>query len=172
MIPNAIEDASLSNQPNALRDRVIRTDGLGPGFDMAAIERAESALAALSEDFRDWMWEEVERLQTASESFRLKPDSNDLRNSLFRSALDVRGQSETLGFPAAGVMAKGLCELLEGGVRKPGQLQNIVDLHVQAIRAVVRNEVHDLSDGATSALIAALADARRAAMPLPAEPDN
>jgi len=60
------------------------------------------------------------------------------RDELFRAAHDIKGEAETFGFPHAGRVADSLCRLIEHSpdfARAPFAL---VEQHVDAVRAIIR----------------------------------
>ena len=114
------------------------------------VERAEAALAAISGDFSNWMQDECARLDTARRKVREMGLSTQTRQELFLSAHDLKGDSGTLGYPEVHAAAESLCRLLEHTPDLTKIPLAIVDQHVDAVRAIVRE--HDRAD---VALIAA-----------------
>ena len=106
----------------------------GPDLDLEAIARAEVAIADIAGEFADWMTDECERLADMRTAWVRQPN-RATRDAFFRAAHDIRGQAETLGHPDAGRVADSLCRLLEGVAEPPRAL---VDRHVDAVRAIVR----------------------------------
>jgi hypothetical protein len=108
------------------------------------IARAEAALAAISGDFTTWMQDECTRLDTARHKVREHGLSIQTRQELFLSAHDLKGDSGTLGYPEVMAAAESLCRLLEHTPDLKKIPLAIVDQHVDAVRAIVRE--HDRSD--------------------------
>jgi chemotaxis protein histidine kinase CheA len=122
------------------------------------IARAEAALAAISGDFSDWMTQECERLDAARRKVRQMGLSKQTRQELFLAAHDVKGDSGTLGFPEVSRAAESLCRLLEHAPDLAKIPLAIVDQHVDAVRAIVRE--HSRAD--ISAIATALTGKLRA----------
>jgi hypothetical protein len=122
-----------------------------PGED-DPVARAEQALAAISGDFSEWMLEECARLDAARHSVREIGLSKETCRELFLAAHDVKGDSGTLGYPEVGAAADSLCRLLEHTPDLTRIPLAIVDQHVDAVRAIVRE--HARTD--ISAIAAAL----------------
>src|ERR1043165_7939740 len=60
------------------------------------------------------------------------------REALFRAAHDIKGQAATLGFPLVAAVAESLCRLLEE-THDPRRIPlDLVDQHVDAVRAIFR----------------------------------
>jgi hypothetical protein len=122
------------------------------------VARAEAALAAISGDFSNWMLDECARLDTARRKVRELGLSKQTRQELFLAAHDVKGDSTTLGYPEVGPAADSLCRLLEHTPDLTRIPLAIVDQHVDAVRAIVRE--HDRAD--VAAIAAALTSKLRA----------
>ena len=122
-----------------------------PGED-DPIARAEEALAAISSDFNDWMHDECERLDNARRKVRQSGLSRQTRQELFLAAHDIKGDSGTFGYPEVGPAADSLCRLLEHTPDLAKIPLAIVDQHVDAVRAIVRE--HERAD--VAAIAAAL----------------
>ena len=99
---------------------------------------AEAALAELSGDFSDWMQDECARLDAARRKVGKQGLSSHTRQELFLAAHDVKGDSGTLGYPEVARAADSLCRLLEHSPDLAKSPLAIVNQHVDAIRAIVR----------------------------------
>lgn len=159
------KDHSIIIPPNTLRDRAMSIGGPGAskdGFDVEALERAEKALAQLETDFAAWMNDETAKLETAHETFRAAPKNADSQQALYRASHDIRGQGRTFGYPLAGEIADGLCDLIDGAEAMEGQILDLIDAHVDAIRAIVRDDVRSEDNVLARSVIAELRTAREA----------
>ena len=108
--------------------------------DFDPVARAEQAMQRLSVNFSDWMKDEVSKLQTAWAEVEKAPSSEDALQNLFRTAHDIKGQSHTMGFPIAGMIAGSLCELIDNIPDRSQLPTGILHKHVQAITAVVNED--------------------------------
>ena len=102
------------------------------------VARAEKALAELSGEFGNWMDEECARLDTARVAVNNGGFTNANKDALFHAAHDIKGEAATFGYPAVASAADSLCRLIEytpDVTRIPSQL---VDQHVDAVRAIYR----------------------------------
>jgi hypothetical protein len=122
------------------------------------IARAEEALAAISGDFSEWMQDECERLDAARSKVKQSGLSKQTRQELFLAAHDLKGDSGTLGYPEVRPAAESLCRLLEHTPDLAKIPLAIVDQHVDAVRAIVRE--HDRAD--VAAIAASLTSKLRA----------
>lgn len=124
------------------------------GFDLAAIERAEAALAELAVEFDDWMAREVERLTAARDAIAADGLTEATRAQLYSAAHDIKGEGATFGYPLAARIADTLCALMDG-IADDGALPlGLMMQHVEAIRAIVREN----AKGDDHPLALALAD--------------
>ena len=107
------------------------------------VTRAEAALAAISSEFSVWMQQECERLDAARRKVRhgglTKPNGQEL----FLAAHDVKGDAATFGYPLAATAADSLCRLLEHTPDHNKIPLTIIDQHVDAVRAIVREYARD-----------------------------
>jgi len=122
------------------------------------VAAAEQALASISGDFAKWMLDECARLDAARRKVRDAGLSRETRQELFLAAHDVKGDSGTLGYPEVGAAADSLCRLLEHTPDLARIPLAIVDQHVDAVRAIVRE--HGRAD--ISAIATALTGKLRA----------
>ncbi|MBV8977749.1 MAG: Hpt domain-containing protein [Alphaproteobacteria bacterium] len=128
--------------PNMLKAKV---GGSVAGLDLGAIKRAEAAMDALKTDFAQWIADDVERLGKARDGFAATR-SAETREALFRAAHDLKGQGATFEFPLIARMAASLSKLVDA-LQEPAALPlNLVDAHVDAIRIVFRDKIHDTSN--------------------------
>ena len=120
----------------------------GPWEDPVA--RAEEALAKLSGEFGDWMTQDCDRLDSARHAIRQLGTSNEARDELFHAAHDIKGHAATLGFPLAAPAAESLCRVLEHSPDPNRIPLALVDQHVDAVRAIVREYARpDIAEIAT-----------------------
>ena len=120
--------------PNRLQKAI--TVAKPTGFDPVA--RAEEALGNLAGEFADWMDRECTKLDEARQLVKAEGFAEETRDALFRCAHDIKGEAATFGFPLVAPPANSLCRLIE---HTPDIAQiplGLVDQHVDAIRAIVR----------------------------------
>jgi HPt (histidine-containing phosphotransfer) domain-containing protein len=126
---------------------------LAPAGDVIddPVARAEAALAELSSEFSGWMDSECDRLEAARQDVKRDGFTQKSHDTLFRAAHDIKGEAGTFGFPAVVGAAESLCRLIEHTPDMQHIPLALVDQHVDAIRAVVREYARaDLIDAATA----------------------
>lgn len=135
------EDLELVSLPKSLTHALVKGSGDGKAqIDMAAIERAEKALAKLSVSFNMWMEDDVCVLREAHERARAEGLQGEPRDLLFRAAHDLRGEAHTLGFPLVGQVAASLGDLLSMTPENVDIPAALVEGHVLAIIAMIRED--------------------------------
>lgn len=139
------EDHSVIMPANALKGVVRRTAEPGE-IDMGVVERAEAALASLKGEFSGWMNTECERLEQARTSLHQSGQNASTLELLFRTAHDIKGDAETLGYPLAGTIASSLGRLVYHWPKAKPLPMQLVDRSVDAIRAVVRENLQHPQD--------------------------
>jgi chemotaxis protein histidine kinase CheA len=108
------------------------------------VEAAEQALARLSGDFQLWMNDECARLDAARRKIKDNELSKEASQELFLAAHNIKGDGSTFGFPEVVRAADSLCRLIEHSPELAKIPMTIIDQHVDAIRAIVRE--HERGD--------------------------
>jgi len=120
--------------PNRLKKAVAVAKPAG--FDPVA--QAEQALGNLASEFAGWMDRECTKLDEARQLVNTKGLADEARDALFRCAHDIKGEAATFGFPLVAPPADSLCRLIEHTPDMARIPLELVDQHVDAIRAIVR----------------------------------
>lgn len=138
-------DHSVIVPPHRLKS-VIRHTAEPGHFAMDVVARAEAALAEIKHEFRAWMSAECDALELARNALHAHGRSGPTMHKLFHAAHDVKGHAAVLGFPLAGRIAAILCRLLTYAPKPELVPLAVIDRAVDAIRAVVREEIHTTND--------------------------
>jgi hypothetical protein len=141
------------NQPNSLK---LKLGGRFGGIDMAAIARAEAALASLSGNFAQWMQEELQKLEAARQAIRVDGMTTQSAEGLYFRAHDLKGLGATYDFPLITRIAASLCRLIDDPETREAAPMFLVDGHIDAIRAAVRDEIRTDTHPVGKVLIAEL----------------
>ena len=102
------------------------------------VEAAERALSRISGDFHRWMKDECARLDAARRSVKNNELSTETSQELYLASHDIKGDGGTFGFPEVVRAADSLCRLIEYSPDLKKIPMAIIDQHVDAIRAIVR----------------------------------
>ena len=128
-------DYELITPQHTLR-KAVSDRPLAPGEDPVA--RAEKALAELSSEFSSWMDQECDRLDKARQAIVKSGMTAATKEQLFHAAHDIKGEAATFGFPACAATADSLCRLIEYAPDQTKIPHKLIEQHVDAVRAIVR----------------------------------
>ncbi|MGI9382510.1 MAG: Hpt domain-containing protein [Methyloligellaceae bacterium] len=136
---SADDKAYVIASSDALAKRCVRP---GNGLEAAqkAIKAAEHAIEELSVNFKDWMVGEVERLARAGDAIKADGPSESTVEDVFAVAHDIKGQAGTFGYPLAGDICASLCRLLDTCPDKSRIPVVLVEQHVDAVKAILRED--------------------------------
>ena len=123
--------------PNPLRAKV---GGFG-GIDADAIAKAEAALKAMSAQFGQWLNDEIVKLDQAQADIRAKGYTPETAEGLYFRAHDLKGLGATYQYPLVTRIAGSLCRMMDDADKRMQAPAALLDAHIDAIRAVVRDEI-------------------------------
>lgn len=141
----------------ALQRRVLRM-GDGSQAAIQAVANAEKAMEKLSVHFDGWMREETTRLGDARNRARASGMTAPGLDALFAASHDLKGQATTLGYPFAADICASLCRLIDACSRKARLPGELVNQHVDAVGAIVREEAKGPDHPKASVLASKLRD--------------
>jgi len=121
--------------PNPLRAK------LGAGISADAIARAEEALQAMSAQFDTWLQDEMDKLGVAYGTIQREGYTAATAEGLYFRAHDLKGLGSTYQYPLVTRLAGSLCRLLDKPEQRLAAPMPLIDAHVEAIRAVVRDKI-------------------------------
>jgi HPt (histidine-containing phosphotransfer) domain-containing protein len=127
-------DHDVITAPNKLRKAIKPATAR----DEDPVARAELALAELATEFSTWMQQECDRLDLARQQILEVGFNKATRQALFLAAHDIKGEAATFGYPAVAATAESLCRLLEHAPNMEDIPVHLVEQHVDAIRAIIR----------------------------------
>lgn len=128
--------------PNALGAKVGGGGRLG-AIDPAAIAKAEAALKSLSGNFGQWLNDEITKLDGARQQVRGHGMTSETMENLYLRAHDLKGLGSTYGFPIITRLAASLCRLIDDKEKRLEAPMGLVDAHIDAIKAAVRDDIKD-----------------------------
>ena len=128
--------AQVIRPPNTLRLKVG-----GGGIDAGAIAKAEAALQAMSAQFGQWLQDEITKLEAAQAAIRTEGYNTTTAEALYFRAHDLKGLGGTYQYPLVTRLAGSLCKMLDDPAKRTQAPLVILDAHIDAIRAVVRDKI-------------------------------
>jgi hypothetical protein len=148
-------DHEVISPPHRLRRAISKAPLSGEDDPVA---RAEQALKRLAEEFPSWMEQEGERLDQARNRVKADGFTVSTRDVLFFAAHDIKGGARTLGYPGLAVPASSLCRLIEHTRDMRRIPMTLVDQHVDAIRAIIREHDRPAAELTVAALTVRLSE--------------
>jgi hypothetical protein len=141
----------LIQPSNALR---LKVGGGRLGMiDASAIAKAEAALKSLSGNFAQWLNDEVAKLEAARQTVRTDGVTVDTMETLYLRAHDLKGLGATYGFPLITRIAGLLCRLIDDKAKRVDAPMPLIDAHIDAIKAAVRDDIKDVDHPIGQALV-------------------
>lgn len=141
----------IINIDNPLKNRVKKT-GTGD-VSLDVVKRAEDNLKMLSSQFDLWLEDEVKRLKDARENVRefgLVPPYDE---ALYHVCHDLKGQGETLGYPAVATICGNLCKLMDAAPEGAKLPFEIINNHVDSVCNIASNKTKVLTDDNALAVV-------------------
>ena len=123
--------------PNTLR---LKVGGKFGAIDPSAIAKAEAALKSLSGNFLQWLQDEVTKLEAARLAVR-EAVTPETMEALYIRAHDLKGLGATYEFPLITRIAASLCRLIDDKEKRMTAPMTLIDGHIDAIRAAVRDDI-------------------------------
>ena len=148
---NDASDGELIQPTNTLRLKVG-----GGRLDMAAVARAEAALKSLSGNFAEWLGDEIGKLEAARARTKQNGMDGADGEAFYIHAHDLKGLGGTYDFPLITRLAGSLCRLIEEPANRAVAPAALIDAHIAAIRASLRDNVRNDEDPTVKALAAGL----------------
>jgi chemotaxis protein histidine kinase CheA len=130
--------AQVIRPTNTLRMKV--GGGFG-GIDANAIAKAEEALKAMSSQFGQWLKDEIVKLEQAQTAIRETGYTVETAEALYYRAHDLKGLGSTYQYPLVTRLAGSLCKLMDDQQKRMAAPLILLDAHIDAIRAVVRDQI-------------------------------
>ena len=125
-------------QPPSLR---LKVGGRFGAIDPSAIAKAEAALKSLSGNFAQWLSEEVIKLDAARQLVHDDGVTAETMETLYLRAHDLKGLGTTYEFPLITRIGASLCRLIDDKDKRLTVSLPLVDAHIDAIKAAVRDSI-------------------------------
>lgn len=135
------QDAVQMSQPaNTLQARVGGGGRLG-AIDPAAIAKAEAALRSLAGNFSQWLADELTKLETSRAQVKAVGMTSETMENLYLRAHDLKGLGTTYGYQLITRIAGSMCRLIDEKEKRITAPLDLIDAHIDAIKACVRDEI-------------------------------
>lgn len=111
------------------------------GIDPAAIAKAEAALKSLAGNFSQWLQDEINKLESARHEVKAQGATPATMENLYLRAHDLKGLGTTYGYQLITRIAGSLCRLIDEKDKRLSAPMDLVDAHISAIKAAVRDGI-------------------------------
>jgi len=131
------DEIEIINPPNTLKNKV--REG-GPGaVDLATLERAEKAIAEMSDSYLEWVEEDLKRMDVAYKNLENAEEPlKEEAEAVFQIAHDVKGQGGSFGYDLMTVIGNELCRLIERTESFGSAEVQAIKVHVDALKIVIQ----------------------------------
>jgi len=148
--------AQVIRPPNTLR---MKVGGAFGGIDANAIAKAEEALKAMSAQFGQWLQDEIVKLDKAQADIRTEGYNAQTAENLYFRAHDLKGLGTTYQYPLVTRLAGSLCKMMDDPAKRMAAPMVLIDAHIDAIKAVVRDQIQT-DDHPTGKILAETLEAK------------
>lgn len=131
----------------------------GQGLDLSSVEsRASEAMAALERDFLQHTRETLAKLDQLIAQLASGPagDHTTRLSEIKSLAHDLRGQAGTFGYDLVTVLGSSLFDYIEDAKGGNADLLQVIEIHVDAVKAVIAGKILGLGGERGQSLIAGL----------------
>jgi hypothetical protein len=139
--------------PNTLQ---LKVGGRFGGIDASAVAKAEAALKGLAGQFGQWLQDEIDKLEAARAVISAKGMTAETAEVLYVHAHDLKGLGGTYEFPLVTRLAGSLCKMMDEQSARASAPMFLVDAHISAIKAAVRDNIRSTDHPIGKALTAEL----------------
>lgn len=136
----AEDDLEFITPPNMLKSKVS-VGGLG-AVDEAAIKRAEEAIAGMTDEYLEWVQQDIEQIDAACQQLKLnETDRSEKLQEIFQTAHDIKGQGGSFGFDLMTIIGNQLCRLIEKADSDDPDLVGVISVHVDAMKLIISTKL-------------------------------
>ncbi len=128
--------------PNKLRAKISGGTEMDPGL----LEDAQNAIDNMADEFRMRTSLELEKVHKLAKSVAKSDKPGDIFDQIFHVVHDLKGQGSTFGYTLLTEISNSLCRYIEKIETPSVDNMMIVMPHVDALRAVMRHNVHGDDD--------------------------
>ena len=121
----------------------LKLGGRFGAIDADAIAKAEAALKSLSGQFAEWLDDEIKKLDAARAAVQANGYTPETSEGLYLRAHDLKGLGSTYEFPLITRIAASLCKLIDTPERRAQASLFLIDSHIDAIKACVRDDIRN-----------------------------
>ncbi|MBT4934177.1 MAG: Hpt domain-containing protein [Rhodospirillaceae bacterium] len=130
------DTVNVIKPPDMLSSKVSKG---GPGaVDLAAIERAESVIANMADDYLDWVEDDLVKIANAQKELKANRDQSEHHlDKVFQVAHDMKGQGGSFGYDLMTILGNDLCRFIEGKKTASDVDIEVIDLYISTMQIVI-----------------------------------
>jgi hypothetical protein len=132
---------SPQNPVNPVPGPRLKLGGRLGAIDPSAIAKAEAALKSLSGNFAQWLSDEIAKLDAARQRVRVEGVNVETMETLYLRAHDLKGLGTTYEFPLITRIGGSLCRMIDDKDKRLTVDLALIDAHIDAIKAAVRDNI-------------------------------
>jgi HPt (histidine-containing phosphotransfer) domain-containing protein len=135
------EELEIINPPNTLKSKVKMG---GPGaISLDMIEKAEKVLSGLSDNYLEWVQEDLKNISAAFEELKAgKGDQKKILADIFRMSHDMKGQGGSFGYNLVTAVGNELCRMLEKLPTPIGPSHiEAIGVHIDSMKLVISQKI-------------------------------
>ncbi len=152
----ANEELEIINPPNSLKSKVKVG---GPGaINPEMIEKAEQVLASLSDNYLDWVQQDLKNISAAYEELKAgRGDQKKALDNIFRIAHDMKGQGGSFGYNLMTAVGNELCRMIEKMPSPIGPSHiDAIGVHIDSMKLVIAQKMKGDAGQMGAAMLAGL----------------
>lgn len=136
--------------PNMLR---LKVGGKGAPLGPDVLARAEAALKSLSGQFGQWLQDEIDKLDAARAQIEAQGLTAATAEGVYMRAHDLKGLGSTYEYPIITRICASLCKMLDDADKRAKAPLPLIDAHIHAVKAAVRQDIRDVEHPVGKALV-------------------
>ena len=150
------DTVNVIKPPDMLSSKVSKG---GPGaVDLAAIERAESVIANMADDYLDWVEDDLVKIANAQKELKANRDQSEHHlDKVFQVAHDMKGQGGSFGYDLMTILGNDLCRFIEGKKTASDVDIEVIDLYISTMQIVISKRMSGDGGAAGNQVLTGLA---------------
>jgi len=136
----ADDDLEFITPPNALKSKV--SIGGAGAVDEAALRRAEEAIAGMTDEYLEWVVQDIARIEAACKELKSSSDERvEKLQGVFQVAHDIKGQGGSFGFDLMTTIGNQVCQVIDKADSDDPDIVDVIDVHVDAMKLIVASRL-------------------------------
>lgn len=107
-----------------------------------AVRQAEAAVAALADNFTEWMRDDLDKaLASLADARKSQPDNASQIREIFDICHNIKGQGGSFGYDLITDVGKSLCDYIHDAESASDRTLRVVEAHLTAIQFILDRDV-------------------------------